>query len=230
MAERGIGVIIVAGGSGRRMGTTMPKQFLMLHNRPVLAHTIDRVREALPAARIVVVLPEEHIALWRNLAARFDIAAHEVTAGGSERFHSVRNGLAALGDDVRLIAVHDGVRPLASKKLILRALLEAEKSGAAIPVVAPADSYRKVAGDGSSHPIDRSALRIVQTPQVFRAEVLREAYMQPFSPLFTDDASVVEAAGHNVALCEGECENIKITTPSDLTMAEAILNARDDEA
>ena len=220
----------MAGGSGRRMGSTMPKQFLMLHNRPVLAHTIDRVREALPAAHIVVVLPEEHIALWRNLAARFDIAAHEVTAGGSERFHSVRNGLAALGDDVRLIAVHDGVRPLASKKLILRTLLEAEKSGAAIPVVAPADSYREVAEDGTSHPIDRSVLRIVQTPQVFRAEVLREAYMQPFSPLFTDDASVVEAAGHTVALCEGERENIKITTPADLTMAEAILNARDDEA
>lgn len=229
MAERGIGVIIVAGGSGRRMGSAMPKQFLMLHNRPVLAHTIDRVREALPSARIVVVLPEEHIALWRNLAARFDIAAHEVTAGGSERFHSVSNGLAALGDDVRLIAVHDGVRPLASKKLILRAMLEAEKSGAAIPVVAPADSYRMVEGE-TSHPIDRSALRIVQTPQVFRAEVLREAYRQPFSALFTDDASVVEAAGHSVTLCEGERENIKITTPSDLAIAEAILNARDDEA
>lgn len=229
MAERGIGVIIVAGGSGRRMGSTLPKQFLMLHNRPVLAHTIDRVREALPSARIVVVLPEEHIELWRNLAARFDIARHEVVAGGSERFHSVNNGLEALGDDVRLIAVHDGVRPLASKKLILRALLEAENSGAAIPVVAPADSYRMVEGD-TSHTIDRSVLRIVQTPQVFRAEILREAYRQPFSALFTDDASVVEAAGHTVTLCEGERENIKITTPSDLTIAEAILNARDDEA
>ena len=187
------------------------------------------MHEALPAARIVVVLPEEHIPLWRNLAARFDIARHEVTAGGSERFHSVANGLAALGDGVRLIAVHDGVRPLASKKLILRALLEAEKSGAAIPVVAPADSYRIIDGE-TSHPIDRSRLRIVQTPQVFDAALLREAYRQPFSAAFTDDASVVEAAGHAVTLCEGERENIKITTPSDLDMAEAILNARDDEA
>lgn len=229
MAEGAIGVIIVAGGSGRRMGSALPKQFLMLHNRPVLAHTIDRMHEALPAARIVVVLPEEHIPLWRNLAARFDIARHEVTAGGSERFHSVANGLAALGDGVRLIAVHDGVRPLASKKLILRALLEAKKSGAAIPVVAPADSYRIIDGE-TSHPIDRSRLRIVQTPQVFDAALLREAYRQPFSAAFTDDASVVEAAGHAVTLCEGERENIKITTPSDLDMAEAILNARDDEA
>ena len=162
----------MAGGSGRRMGSALPKQFLMLHSRPVLAHTIDRMHEALPAARIVVVLPEEHIPLWRNLAARFDIARHEVTAGGSERFHSVANGLAALGDGVRLIAVHDGVRPLASKKLILRALLEAEKSGAAIPVVAPADSYRIIDGE-TSHPIDRSRLRIVQTPQVFDAALLR---------------------------------------------------------
>lgn len=211
------------------MGSALPKQFLMLHNRPVLAHTIDRMREALPGARIVVVLPEEHIPLWRNLAARFDIAEHEVTAGGSERFHSVSNGLAALGDGCRLIAVHDGVRPLASKKLILRTLLEAEKSGAAIPVVAPADSYR-IVENGHSRPIDRSLLRMVQTPQVFRAEVLREAYRQPFSAAFTDDASVVEATGYTVSLCEGERENIKITTPSDLTVAEAILNARDDEA
>ncbi len=231
MAERGgIGVIIVAGGSGRRKGSALPKQFLMLHNRPVLAHTIDRVREALPAARIVVVLPEEHIPLWRNLAARFDIAGHEVTAGGSERFHSVRNGLAALGDDVRLIVVHDGVRPMASKKLILRTVLEAENSGAAIPVVAPADSCREIAEDGTSHPLDRSRLRMVQTPQAFRAEVLRQAYGQEFSEAFTDDASVVEAAGYTVTLCDGERENIKITTPSDLTMAEAVLNAREDEA
>lgn len=231
MAERGgIGVIIVAGGSGRRMGSALPKQFLMLHNRPVLAHTIDRVREALPAARIVVVLPEEHIPLWRNLATRFDIAGHEVTAGGSERFHSVRNGLTALGDDVRLIVVHDGVRPMASKKLILRTVLEAENSGAAIPVVVPADSCREIAEDGTSHPLDRSRLRMVQTPQAFRAEVLRQAYGQEFSEAFTDDASVVEAAGYTVTLCDGERENIKITTPSDLTMAEAVLNAREDEA
>lgn len=220
MAE--IGVIIVAGGAGNRMGSSMPKQFLMLGNRPILGHTINRMREALPASEIVVVLPEAHTDLWRNLSARFDIATHKIAVGGKERFHSVRNGIEALSPNIKTIAIHDGVRPLASKKLIIKLILEAEKQSAVIPVVAPADSFRVVDGD-SSHIIDRSQLRMVQTPQVFNAEALRKAYQQPFSTSFTDDASVMEAAGHTIALIEGERSNIKITTPSDMVIAQALL-------
>ena len=218
------GVIIVAGGSGRRMGATLPKQFMMLGNEPILSHSINRIHEALPAAEIVVVLPEEHIALWRNIAARFDIAHHKITAGGTERFYSVKNGLKELSNDVKIIAIHDAVRPLASKKLIIKLILEAEKSVAVIPVVAPVDSFRKIEGDDSKI-IDRSALRIVQTPQVFNATILRRAYEQDFSSTFTDDASVVEAIGEKITLCEGERGNLKITTPEDMVIASALLEA-----
>lgn len=221
------GVIIVAGGSGRRMGGALPKQFMMLDNEPILARSINRIHEALPAAEIVVVLPEEHVELWKNIAARFDVARHKIALGGKERFHSVKNGLAALSEGIRTIAIHDAVRPLASKKLIIKLLLAAEKSVAVIPAVAPIDSYRIVEGD-DSRIIDRSALRMVQTPQVFHAEALRAAYEQPFSSTFTDDASVMEAAGHKVTLVEGERENIKITTPSDMLIAEAIINAESE--
>lgn len=222
-----IGVIIVAGGSGRRMGGALPKQFMMLDNEPILARSINRIHEALPAAEIVVVLPEEHVELWKNIAARFDVARHKIALGGKERFHSVKNGLATLSEGVRTIAIHDAVRPLASKKLIIKLLLAAEKSVAVIPAVAPIDSYRIVEGD-DSRIIDRSTLRMVQTPQVFHAEALRAAYEQPFSSTFTDDASVMEAAGHKVTLVEGERENIKITTPSDMLIAEAIINAESE--
>ena len=225
MAKRG--VIIVAGGSGRRMGGALPKQFMMLDNEPILARSINRMHEALPAAEIVVVLPEEHVELWKNIAARFDVARHKIAIGGKERFHSVKNGLAVLSDEVAIVGIHDAVRPLASKKLIIKLFLEAENNTAVIPVVAPIDSYRIVDGD-NSRIIDRSALRMVQTPQVFQAEALRKAYEQPFSSTFTDDASVMEAAGHKVTLVEGERENIKITTPSDMLIAEAIINAESE--
>lgn len=225
MAKRG--VIIVAGGVGQRMGATMPKQFMMLGQEPILARTINLFSEALPKAELVVVLPEEHIALWRNLAARFDVAPHKIASGGKERFDSVKSGLAALSDEVETIAVHDAVRPLATKKLIIRLALAAEEAEAVIPVVAPHDSIRQVEGE-SSHIVDRSLLRMVQTPQFFQAEVLRKAYSQTFSPLFTDDASVVEAAGDKITLAEGEEQNIKITTPIDLTIAEAIIADRDE--
>ncbi|MBR5281906.1 MAG: 2-C-methyl-D-erythritol 4-phosphate cytidylyltransferase [Alistipes sp.] len=222
------GVVIVAGGSGRRMGAALPKQFMMLGNMPILGRTINRMREALPAAQIVVVLPAEHIELWRNIAARFDIAEHKIATGGAERFHSVKNGIEALGEEVKTIAIHDGVRPLVSKKLIIKLVLECEEHDAVIPAVAPTDSYRIVEGEGSRI-IDRSQLRMIQTPQCFSAEALRKAYEQPFSASFTDDASVMEAAGHTITLIEGERENIKITTPSDITIAEAIIASQEND-
>lgn len=216
------GVIIVAGGSGSRMQTALPKQFLMLGGMPVVARTINTFAEALPSADIVVVLPEAHIPLWRNLEARFDVAPHRCVAGGSERFYSVKCGIEALGEDVEYIAVHDGVRALVTKRLIIRTLLDAEKSGATIPVVEVADSFRRL--DGSeSYIVPRSELRAVQTPQIFSAELLRKAYEQPFDKSFTDDASVVEAMGHRISLVEGERSNLKLTTPEDMEWAEYYL-------
>lgn len=212
----------MAGGSGRRMQSALPKQFMMLGGLPVVAHTINTFSEALPGAEIVVVLPEEHIPLWRNLAARFDIAVHRCIAGGKERFHSVKNGLDALSEEVEYVAVHDGVRALATKKMILRVQLAAEETEAAIPVTEVVDSYRRV--DGSeSYIVPRTELRIVQTPQTFSAELLRRAYEQPFSDKFTDDASVVEALGAKITLVEGERRNIKLTTPEDMAIAERLL-------
>ena len=221
MAKRG--VVIVAGGSGKRMGASLPKQFMLLGGIPVVARTINTFSEALPNADIVVVLPEEHIALWRNLASRFDVAPHRCVAGGKERFHSVKCGIDALGSEVEYIAVHDGVRALASKRLVIRAALAVEEYKAVIPVIDVVDSYRRVVGDDSEI-VPRSELRIVQTPQMFSADLLRRAYEQPFNASFTDDASVVEALGEKITLVEGERTNIKLTTPEDMAYAEWLLS------
>ena len=204
------------------MKSSLPKQFMILGGEPVVARTINTFSEALPGADIVVVLPEEHIALWKNLAARFDVAAHRVVAGGKERYDSVKAGIEALSAEVEYIAVHDGVRALVSKRLILRAILEVEKHDAVIPVVDVVDSIRRIVGDDSVI-LPRGELRAVQTPQVFRAEVLRHAYTLPYDAGFTDDASVVEAAGGRITLIEGERQNIKLTTPEDMAWAENLL-------
>lgn len=232
--EPRIGVIIVAGGSGRRMGGSIPKQFRLLGGQPVLARTIGSFAAALPGAEIVVVLPEQHIPFWRDLAARFEVPRHHVTAGGKERFDSVRCGLKALRSDPDLIAVQDGVRPLGTTEMIRRVAEAALTYGAAIPVVDPVDSFRQIDGDPKaadpkSHPTDRSRLRIVQTPQIFRSWLLREALEQDYRPEFTDDASVVEAAGYPVFLARGERGNLKLTTPEDFRVAEALLAAREGE-
>lgn len=205
------------------MGSALPKQFMMLGGMPVLARTINTFSEALPNADLVVVLPEEHIALWRNLASRFDIAVHRCVAGGKERFHSVLRGLEALNDDVEYVAVHDGVRALVSKKLIVRAALAVEEHDAVIPVVDVVDSYRRITEQGSET-FPRSELRIVQTPQMFSAELLRRAYKQEYNPSFTDDASVVEAIGSTITLIDGERSNLKLTTPDDMSWAEWLLS------
>lgn len=204
------------------MQSSLPKQFMILGGMPVVARTINTFAEALPGADIVVVLPEEHIALWKDLTARFDVAVHRVVAGGKERYDSVKAGIEALATEVEYIAVHDGVRALVSKKLVLRAMMEVERHDAVIPVVDVVDSIRRIVGDGSAI-VPRSELRAVQTPQVFRAAVLRNAYTLPYDTSFTDDASVVEAAGGTITLIEGERQNIKLTTPEDMTWAEAIL-------
>ncbi|MDR3350621.1 MAG: 2-C-methyl-D-erythritol 4-phosphate cytidylyltransferase [Prevotellaceae bacterium] len=215
-------VIIVAGGSGQRMGTKIPKQFLLLAGMPVLMHAIRRFHAFDPAMPLIVALPPAHIPTWTQLCAEhcFTIA-HTVTAGGGTRFESVKKALDAV-HDTEWIAVHDGVRPLVSPTLIARCFETAALHGAAAPVVPLADSVRMREAGGS-----RSVLRdnycIVQTPQIFRAEWLKHAYRTPFSTAFTDDASVVEAAGYPIALSEGSRENIKITDALDLKIAEQLL-------
>ena len=229
------GVIIVAGGSGTRCGGTLPKQFTLLGGMPVLARTINVCAEALPGAEIVVVLPERYTAFWTDFAARFDVAKHHTATGGAERFDSVRRGIEALRSDPELIAVQDGVRPLASVGMIRRVAADAAHYGAAIPVIAAVDSLREVEADAegritASHIVDRRRFRSVQTPQIFRAELLRKAYDRPYRADFTDDASVVEAAGGSIHLSEGERSNPKITTPEDFILAEALLAAREETA
>ena len=228
MEQPRVGVIIVAGGSGKRMGGALPKQFSLVGGEPILVHTINAFHKALPTSRIVVVLPAEYTEFWKNFSARFEVAKHSVVEGGEERFYSVRNGIEALSDAVDLIAVHDGVRPFASKELILRTVACAAEHGSAIPVVKAVDSYRVVEGEGSKI-IDRSPLRIVQTPQIFAAPILRAAYDTEFRSEFTDDASVVEFSGEKIALCEGEYTNIKITTPDDMIIAEAIIKTENEK-
>lgn len=207
-----IGVIIVAAGSGSRMGGPLPKQFLPLAGEPIVERTLRRMRAFLPEAEVVIVLPKEYVARYPGACA-----------GGATRFASVGNALRQLSEDCELIVVHDGVRPFFSEKLLRRVIEAAADKGAAIPVVEPVDSLRRLTEAGSE-PVDRAAYACVQTPQAFRAELLRRAYAQDFDPAFTDDASVIEALGAPVALVEGERRNIKITTPDDLLVAEIFLN------
>ncbi len=216
--------IIVAGGSGTRFGGEVPKQFQLLCGRPVLMHTIDKFAAA--GATVTLVLPQAHHALWHELCDKHGYTTpHAIATGGASRFESVSNGMATLplaeGD---VVAVHDGVRPLVSVDLIEATYETATRTGSAIPAITPSDSIRMVDADGSSHQLLRSDLRAVQTPQTFDASLLKGAYDVEFSPLFTDDASVVEAAGHTVTLVEGQPSNIKITHPIDLIVAERLMN------
>ena len=219
-------ILIVAGGRGTRMGGPQPKQFLELAGRPVLMHTLEAFDRWDASARLIVVLPEDQIDTWKRLCeAHVFSRIHRVVAGGETRFHSVRNGLGAVASD-GLIAVHDGVRPLVAPSVIAACFAAAADGGAAVPVVPVVESVREVDTDGGSRPVDRARLRVVQTPQVFRTDVLRAAYRLPYDPRFTDDASVVEASGVAVRLVPGNRENIKLTTPMDLLLAEQLMHRK----
>lgn len=201
------------------MGMPVPKQFLLLAGMPVLMHAIRQFHRFDDAMPVVVALPPAHIPTWTQLCGEHHFTiAHTVVAGGGTRFDSVKNALAVL-PDAEWIAVHDGVRPLAPPAVIARCFEAAAQHGAATPVVPLTDSVRKLEADGS-HSVPRENYCIVQTPQVFRADWLKDAYRAPFRPAFTDDASVVEAAGHKITLVEGSRENIKITEAIDLRIAE----------
>jgi 2-C-methyl-D-erythritol 4-phosphate cytidylyltransferase len=212
-------VIVVAGGKGTRFGAVTPKQFLSLKSKPVLQRTLEAFFMYNQNIECILVLPEQHIPTWKELIKEHNFTLkHKIVVGGEERFHSVKNGLKqATG---QLIAVHDGVRPLVSKEAIERCFKSAQEKGSGIPVLPVVDSLRKVDGLGKSEAVIRSEYRIVQTPQCFAKDLLNKAYELSFSSNFTDDASVVEALGETVYLVEGNSENIKITTPFDLKVAE----------
>lgn len=214
--------IIVAGGKGLRMGTDIPKQFLRIGGKPVLMRTIEAFYAYDSQIDIIVVLPKAQQAYWEELCHNDDfILPHRVANGGETRFHSVRNGLALVGQS-GMVGVHDGVRPFVSHEVIATCYETAMKCGTAVPVVDVVESLRRQI-DGGSERVDRNQYKLVQTPQVFSSELLIEAYRQPYNQAFTDDASVVEALGKSVMLVPGNRENIKITTPFDLTIANALL-------
>jgi 2-C-methyl-D-erythritol 4-phosphate cytidylyltransferase len=217
-------VIIVAGGSGSRMGGTLPKQFLEVNGRPILMRTIEVFFCFDHSMAVILVLPQSNMALWKELCEehRF-LPAHQIVAGGASRFQSVRNGLKHLPDK-GLVAIHDGVRPFVSAEVIAQGFEVASKQGNAIVSLPLKESIREVPGPGNkSAARDRSKYRLIQTPQTFDISVIKKAYMQPENALFTDDASVVESAGESIVLIEGNEENIKITHQADLLLAEALL-------
>jgi 2-C-methyl-D-erythritol 4-phosphate cytidylyltransferase len=208
------------------MGTAIPKQFLDLDGKPVLHHTIAAFLSALPNVHIVLVLPPHQISyaqmVLQSFPERIDLT---IVAGGDTRFQSVKNGLAGIPNEA-IVFVQDGVRPLVSPSLIAACYKQALEKGSAIPAIPVTDSMR-IVKDETSEPVDRSLLRIIQTPQTFRASILLPAMEQPYQESFTDEASVVEAFGQQVYLIEGERSNIKITTPEDLLIAEALIRAKE---
>jgi 2-C-methyl-D-erythritol 4-phosphate cytidylyltransferase len=215
-------VIITAGGSGTRMGNVIPKQFLPLAGRPILQRSIAAFYNYNKAISIILVLPEANMEYWNSLCLEnnFDIP-HTIVAGGKERFHSIKNGLAEI-EGAGVVAVHDGVRPLVSTNTIKAAFDTAKAKGNAIPVVDISESVREVNESGNKA-VNRANFKRVQTPQCFDLQLLQKAYKQPYSASFTDDSSVVEAIGETIHLVAGNVENIKITTPADLASAEALL-------
>ena len=233
-------VIIVAGGKGLRMGTDVPKQFLPIGGRPVLMRTIERFREYSAELQIILVLPETQQQYWRELCQPYDFPLPQLgedgrglyllANGGETRFHSVQNGLALIPDDAQgVVGVHDGVRPFPSLDVISRCYQTAREKKAVIPVIPVVETLRHInppsrsGGDTGGFTVPRDEYRLVQTPQTFDIQLLKAANRQPYNDGFTDDASVVEAFGFDITLVDGNRENIKITTPYDIVVAEALV-------
>jgi 2-C-methyl-D-erythritol 4-phosphate cytidylyltransferase len=216
-------VIIVAGGTGSRMQSEGPKQFALLNGKPVIVHAIEKFLQFDPSLEIVVAVRPEHTLEFEGIIKNFKLPNLMITHGGETRFHSVKNALGKISESVEIVAVHDAARPLVSLKTIQNTFSAAGKSYAAIPVVHVNESLREVGSLGSKA-VDRKDYRIVQTPQCFMRDILLEAYKQNYIPEFTDDATVVESAGHKIHLTEGNVENIKITYPQDLILAAALLH------
>lgn len=233
-------VIIVAGGKGLRMGSDIPKQFLPIGGRPVLMRTIERFREYSAELQIILVLPKTQQDYWQELCRKYNFplpsageagrGLYQLADGGETRFHSVQHGLALIPDDAEgVIGVHDGVRPFPAVDVIRNCYETARQKKAVIPVVPVVETLRHInppsrsGGDGGGFTVPRSDYRLVQTPQTFDIQLLKAANRQPYNDGFTDDASVVESYGHPITLVEGNRENIKITTPYDLKIAEVLI-------
>jgi len=220
-------VIIVAGGSGLRMGTELPKQFLELCGKPVLMHTLELFWNFDPQAELILVLPQAQQEFWAALCLQHSFTLpHHVANGGQTRFHSVQNGLK-LVDEEAIVLIHDGVRPLVSQETLERCCLVAAQQGNAIPVLPVSESLRKREGT-QNVAVDRSLYFSVQTPQTFQSRQILEAFEQTYQPAFTDDASVAEQAGFQIHMVEGNTTNIKITTPTDMIVAEALIQSRNN--
>jgi 2-C-methyl-D-erythritol 4-phosphate cytidylyltransferase len=218
-------VILVAGGTGSRMKSEIPKQFIEVNGLPVLMHTVKAFRQYSAMLSLIIVLPADQFAFWDQLCSRHSFREdYQLVPGGETRFHSVKNGLSRVPDtDDALIAVHDGVRPVISREIIKNGFLKAAEYGTSVASVALKDSIRLVDKEGNNSSADRNAFRLIQTPQTFRADWMRKAFDQPYHPGFTDCASVMESSGHSITLIEGSYENIKITTPEDLNWAQTYL-------
>ncbi|MBO4557119.1 MAG: 2-C-methyl-D-erythritol 4-phosphate cytidylyltransferase [Bacteroidales bacterium] len=219
MTGRNKYAIIVAAGSGTRMGGTTPKQFLEIDGKPILRHTIERFLALPYPVGIIVVINDEHKDWWKKYCVESEfLERYAIPSGGITRFHSVANALQYLPDDT-VVAVHDGVRPFVTPEFLEEMFRAGEELGNAVPAVPPVETVREVTGGPESYVLRRDDIRLVQTPQVFRSEVLKAAYRLPYDPAFTDDASVVEAAGYRINLVPGLRHNDKITTPEDLEIA-----------
>jgi len=220
------GVVVVAAGSGSRMGGDVPKQFLMLSGKPILIHTLERFLEFDPDIALVVVLSPAHRGYWEELMRSAYVPPGVVVArGGNSRFESVKNGLAMMRE-VELVGIHDAVRPLVSVETLQRCYESARLKGNGIPVTAVDETIRMLRDNGNSEHLDRTLLRRVQTPQVFRAEQIHQAYNRPYHLSFTDDASVYESCHGEVTLVEGNPENIKITSATDLMLATLLFKGK----
>ena len=217
-------VIIVAGGKGLRMGSDIPKQFLPIGGKPVLMRTIERFRQYSTDIQIILVLPEAQQAYWQQLCKKYDFHVdYQLANGGETRFHSVQNGLALIPDDAEgVVGVHDGVRPFPSIEVIRRCYETAQSQKAVVPVIPVVETVRHLENE-KSVTVPRAEYCLVQTPQTFDIQLLKAANRQPYNDGFTDDASVVEAFGFDITLVEGNRENIKITTPYDLKIAEVLI-------
>jgi 2-C-methyl-D-erythritol 4-phosphate cytidylyltransferase len=221
-------IIIVAGGKGLRMGGEIPKQFLPIGGRPILMRTLERFREYSTTLQIILVLPKDQQDYWLQLCKEYDFKVdYQMTDGGETRFHSVQHGLALIPDDAEgVVGVHDGVRPFPSIEVIRKCYETARVKQAVIPVIPVVETLRVIDPIGTivpTHTVPRSDYRLVQTPQTFDIQLLKAANRQPYNDNFTDDASVVEAFGQEITLVEGNRENIKITTPYDMIVAEALV-------
>ncbi|MBS1525416.1 MAG: 2-C-methyl-D-erythritol 4-phosphate cytidylyltransferase [Bacteroidetes bacterium] len=221
--------VIVAGGSGKRMHSAVPKQFLLLNGIPVLMHTINVFHSSQTKPDIIVVLHQESHDYWKQLCDehRFTIP-HQLVSGGDNRFHSVQKGISLIEDDHSIVAVHDAVRPLVTRAIIDESYECAEKYGNAIVAIQSRDSVRQIK-DNRSVSLNRDEIYLIQTPQTFQTEQLKKAYLQPYEQHFTDDASVVEQTGVNINLINGSYQNIKITYPEDIAIAEFLLKKAESE-